>query len=126
MILKERLIAEGHVFKSETDTEVIAHMIECCYKGDLAAAVRTTAKELEGSFGLVVIAQEQPDTLVAARRHSPLVIGLGEGENFLASDVAAFLKYTRRVIYVDDNNVAVVTRDKVTITDLDGKSVDNG
>ncbi len=126
MSLKERLIEEGHVFASETDTEVIAHLIERCYKGDLAAAVRATAKELEGSFGLVVIAQNEPDTVVAARRHSPLVIGLGEGENFLASDVAAFLDYTRRVIYVDDDNVAVITRDKVTITDLDGAPIDKG
>lgn len=124
MELKARLIAEGHEFKSETDTEVAAHLVESYYKGDLADAVRKAAKELEGSFALVVIAREEPDRIIAARRHSPLVIGLGEGENFLASDVAAFLKHTRRVIYADDDTVAVVTRGGVTVTDLDGKLVD--
>lgn len=121
--LKQRLISDGHTFTSETDTEVAAHLIESCYKGDLAEAVRRSALQLEGSFALVVVARDEPDRIVAARRHSPLVIGLGEGENFLASDVAAFLKHTRDVIYADDDNVAVITRDGVTLTDLHGAAV---
>jgi glucosamine--fructose-6-phosphate aminotransferase (isomerizing) len=118
--LKQRLISEGHTFTSETDTEVAAHLIESYYNGDLAKAVRSAALELEGSFALVVVARDEPDRIVAARRHSPLVIGLGEGENFLASDVAAFLKHTRDVIYADDDNIAVITRDGVALTDLHG------
>jgi len=86
--------------------------------------VRKAAAELEGSFALVVVGVDEPDKIIAARRHSPLVIGLGEGENLLASDVSAILKHTRRVIYVDDNNVATITRDGITITDLDGKPVE--
>ena len=124
MELKERLIREGHVFKSETDTEVAAHLVESHYKGDLAKAVCATAKEMQGSFALVVIARKEPDRIVAARRHSPLAIGLGEGENYLASDVAAFLKHTRRAIFADDDNVATITRDSVVLTDLDGNIVD--
>lgn len=123
--LKNRLISEGHVFKSETDTEVAAHLLEVHYSGDLAEAVRKAATELEGSFALVVVAVDEPDKIVAARRHSPLVIGLGEGENLLASDVSAILKHTRRVIYVEDDNVATITREGVTITDLCGNPVAN-
>lgn len=124
MEIKERLLAEGHVFKSETDTEVAAHLVESHYKGDLAAAVRAAGKDMEGSFALVIIAQDEPDKIIAARRHSPLAIGLGEGENYLASDVAAFLKHTRKVIFADDDNVATITREGVEITDLNGSVLD--
>ena len=123
MELKSLLTGEGHTFRSETDTEVAAHLIERYYEGDLADAVRRAANELEGSFALVVVARDEPDRIVAARRHSPLVIGLGEGECFLASDVSAFLKRTRRVIYVDDDNVAVVTRQGTRILDMEGNAV---
>lgn len=124
MDLKERLVKDGHKFKSETDTEVAAHLVESHYKGDLAKAVCAAAKEMEGSFALVVLAREEPDRIIAARRHSPLAIGLGKGENFLASDVAAFLKHTRQVIFADDDNVATITRGGVVITDLDGNVLD--
>lgn len=123
MDLKDRLLGEGHIFKSETDTEVAAHLVESYYKGDLAEAVRAAAREMEGSFALVVIAQDEPDKIVATRRHNPLVIGLGEGENFLASDVSAFLKHTRQVIFADDDNVAVITRQGVALSDLKGNSI---
>jgi glutamine---fructose-6-phosphate transaminase (isomerizing) len=124
MALKEELTAAGHEFKSETDTEVVAHLVERYYDGNLAKAVRRAARDIEGSFAVVLLAQDEPGVIVAARRHSPLVIGVGEGENFLASDVAAFLKHTRNVIYADDDTVAVVTRDSVKITDLDGAAID--
>ena len=123
MPLKSRLISEGHKFLSETDTEVAAHLIEDYYSGDLAAAVCRAAAELEGSFALVVVAVDKPDEIVAARRHSPLVIGLGKGESFLASDVSAFLKHTRHVVYVDDDNVATITRHGVSVCDLQGNPV---
>jgi len=123
MDLKARLIAEGHRFASETDTEVAAHLIEHHYQGDLAEAVRKAAREIEGSFALVVLARDEPDRIVAARRHSPLVIGVGEGENFLASDVSAFLKHARRVIYADDDTIAVVTRDSALLMDLDANPI---
>ena len=121
--LKKRLIEQGHKFTSETDTEVAAHLIEDYYSGDLAEAVCRAASELEGSFALVVIAIDKPDEIVAARRHSPLVIGLGKGESFLASDVSAFLKHTRHVIYVDDDNVATISREGVSVCDLNGNPV---
>ncbi|MFQ3549855.1 MAG: glutamine--fructose-6-phosphate transaminase (isomerizing) [Armatimonadota bacterium] len=122
--LKEKLLKEGYIFKSETDTEVAAHLIASYYKGDIAEAVRIACKEIEGSFALVVMATAEPDVIVSARRHSPLVVGIGENENYLASDVGAFLKYTRDFIYVDDDNIAIITADCVKIIDLDGNIVD--
>lgn len=122
--LKEKLIAEGHIFGSETDTEVTAHLIESYYKGDILEAVRLCCKDLEGSFALVVIAEDQPDVIIAARRHSPLVLGLGEGENLLASDVSAFLTHTRKVVYVDDDNIAAIYKDSINIIDLNGNKID--
>lgn len=123
MSLKEQLSAEGHTFSSETDTEVIAHLVEKRYQGDLAEAVRLAVRELEGSFAILVMGRDDPGTMVAARRHSPLVIGLGEGENFVASDLAAFLKHTRTVVYADDDTLAVITRGGVELRDLDGMPV---
>lgn len=124
MELKTCLLEAGHVFRSETDTEVAAHLIESYYDGDLTEAVRKAATDIEGSFALVVVARDEPGKIVSARRHSPLVVGLGEGENFLASDVSAFLKHTRSVIYVDDDNICVISREGVQVMDLQGAPVD--
>ncbi|MDO8683811.1 MAG: glutamine--fructose-6-phosphate transaminase (isomerizing) [Armatimonadota bacterium] len=124
LALKEELVAAGHEFTSETDTEVVAHLVEESYKGDLVAAVRSAIKRLEGSYALAVMAQDDPERIVAARRHSPLVVGVGEGENFLASDVPAFLQYTKRVHFVEDNMIAVLERGEVKFSSLDGKPIE--
>ncbi|MCG0239975.1 MAG: glutamine--fructose-6-phosphate transaminase (isomerizing) [Firmicutes bacterium] len=121
--LKEQLIASGHTFRSETDTEVIPHLLETYYQGDLVEAVRKVAGQLQGAYALAVICQDEPDKIVAVRKASPLIIGLGEGENFLASDIPALLKYTRRVLVVEDGELAVLTRQGVTLQTLDGRPV---
>jgi glucosamine--fructose-6-phosphate aminotransferase (isomerizing) len=121
--LKKELISQGHKFKTDTDSEVLAHLIEELYEGDIEQAVRLALTQVRGTYGLVVMCHDEPDKLVAARLGSPLVIGLGEGENFIASDLAAMIDYTRNVIFLDDGEIAVVTRDKVTNTRLDKKAV---
>jgi glucosamine--fructose-6-phosphate aminotransferase (isomerizing) len=100
--LKDEMIKEGHVFKSQTDTEVAAHLVGKYYKGNLEEAVRNALKDVTGAYALGVICADEPDKLVAARCGSPLIIGIGDGENFIGSDVPAILKYTRKVIYLDD------------------------
>jgi glutamine---fructose-6-phosphate transaminase (isomerizing) len=119
--LKKQLIGEGHKFKSQTDTEVISHLVEKYYNGCLREAVLKTIKDLKGSFAMGVISKNKPDKIVAARKESPLIVGIGEGENFIASDVPAILKYTKKVIYLEDGEVAVLTKDNVTVFDSDGK-----
>src|SRR5579859_536912 len=124
--LREDLKRSGHEFSSETDTEVVAHLIEeKASSGTIpfADAVRLAAAELVGSYALAVISQDTPDTVYVARRHSPLVIGLGDGENFLASDIAAVIKFTRRVILLEDGDFAVITRSGVEVTDSTGSAV---
>ncbi|MEJ2579904.1 MAG: glutamine--fructose-6-phosphate transaminase (isomerizing) [Kineosporiaceae bacterium] len=120
--LKRELQAEGVVFTSETDTEAAAHLLAAAYRrtGDLAEAMRIVARRLEGAFTLLAVHAEVPDTVVAARRNSPLVIGLGEGENFLGSDVAAFIGHTREAIELGQDQVVVITPDSVQITGFDG------
>jgi glucosamine--fructose-6-phosphate aminotransferase (isomerizing) len=107
--LKETLVADGHVFKSETDAEVLVHLIERDYEGDLTAAVQSAYRELEGHFAFVVIHHDHPSLLVGARRQCPLVVGVGEGEMFLASSIAAFLSETRRVQFIEDGEVVSIT-----------------
>ena len=121
--LKASLKKKGHKFLSETDTEVVAHLIEDCYKGDLLTAVKKAIKQLHGAFALGVISQDDPDTLIAARIGSPLIIGLGQGENFIASDVPAILDYTKKVIYLKDGELAVLTAKKVDVYTFGGKKV---
>jgi glutamine---fructose-6-phosphate transaminase (isomerizing) len=102
MKLKEFLQAKGFVFVSETDTEVIAHLVEYHYKGDMVQAVMESINELEGSYALGVICKDFPDTFIAARKDSPLIVGLGKGENFIASDIPAILEYTRDIYILED------------------------
>ncbi len=122
--LRDNLIAEGYQFVSETDTEVIAHLLRKYYDGDLAAAVQRTTKDLEGAFAIAVVAGDQPDMLVAARRFSPLVIGIGDGENFVASDMGAIRQFTDRVYVIDDDEMAVVRRDGIDLMDFDGNPIE--
>ena len=107
--LKDSLLADGHVFSSETDAEVVAHLVERHYEGDLVAAVRAVYRELEGHFAFVVLHRDHPGLLVGARLQCPLVVGLGDGETFLASSIAAFLRETRRVKLIEDGEVVAVT-----------------
>jgi glucosamine--fructose-6-phosphate aminotransferase (isomerizing) len=119
--LKAQLIKEGHKFRSQTDTEVIVHLIEKFYKEiPLEEATRKALRLLRGSFAIAVISKREPDKLIGARLGSPLIVGLGKGENFLASDVPAILDSTKEVIFLEDNEVAVLTKEKAVITDLGG------
>ena len=123
-VLKEQLQREGVVFKSETDTEILAHLIGKYYSGsDLALAVSRALAEVEGAFGIAVIARDNPDVLVGARRGSPLIVGIGDGEYFLASDACALVRYTKRVIYLKDNTMAVLSRNDYQTTTLDNKKI---
>jgi len=117
--LREQLTAEGYEFKSQTDTEVMAHLVQKYYAGDLRAAVCRAVADLEGAFAFGIICADSPDELVAVRRFSPLVVGIGEGENYIASDMGAIRKETDRVYVIDDNEVALLTRDGIELTDLD-------
>jgi glucosamine--fructose-6-phosphate aminotransferase (isomerizing) len=122
--LRDGLEARGHTLTSETDTEAIAHRIEEGYQGDLADAVRGTLRKLEGAYALAVMHRDEKDRLVGARKDVPLVVGIGEGENFLASDVAAILAHTDRVVFLHDGDVADLNPEGVTITDVDGRPVE--
>jgi glucosamine--fructose-6-phosphate aminotransferase (isomerizing) len=117
--LKEALVSEGHSFSSETDAEVIVHLIERNYSGDLAEAVRAAYRELEGHFAFVVIHHDHPNLLVGARLQCPLVVGVGEGEMFLASSIAAFLRETRRVQLIEDGEVVVLRPEGATFVDVE-------
>ncbi len=119
--LKQHLIKEGHQFTTQTDTEVIAHLVEKFYKvsGSLEEAVRMTVSQLEGTYGLVIISKKEPDKLIGVRNGSPLIIGVASDENFLASDVSAILKHTQKVIYLDDHEMVTVRRDGFATKTID-------
>jgi glutamine---fructose-6-phosphate transaminase (isomerizing) len=123
--LRDELASNGHILRSETDTETVAHLIESYLEGDLATAVRKAVDRLEGSYALAVVLQDDPSTVVAVRKDSPLIIGLGEGENIVASDIPAVLEHTRNVMVLHDDEIAVVTADSVTVYDAEGAAVDD-
>lgn len=116
--LKTKLIKKGHRFYSDTDTEVLSHLIEENYNGSLEESIRKSLSLVEGTYGIVVLSSKEPDKIVAARRGSPLLLGLGKGENIVASDVSAVVNRTRQVIYLDDNEIAVLTPNDFKITSL--------
>ncbi len=122
--LREELAAGGHTLASETDTEVVAHLIEGFYEGDLAEAVRRTMGRLEGAYAFVVMHRDEPDRLVGVRLNAPLIVGLAEGEGFLASDPSALVAYTKNVIFLSDGDVADVRPGSATITDRGGAILD--
>ena len=118
--LRRELLAEGHEFSSETDAEIVAHLIERHYDGDLTAAVRAAFAELRGHYAFVAMHVDHPELLVGARKECPLVIGLGEGETFLASAIPAFLRETRSVMQIENGEIVTITPDGVDITAADG------
>ncbi len=122
--LKEELIKKGHKFKSQTDTEVIAHLIEENYSGCMKDAIIKSLRKIEGSYALGVISSKKPDELFAARNESPLIIGIGKNENFIASDVPAILEYTNKILYLDNKEVAVLTKDSVKVFDIESNLIE--
>lgn len=123
IVLKEWLQEKGHIFNSETDTEVLPHLIEDFYQGDLAAAVREAIKKVDGAYAMVVVSEDHPDQIVAARKSSPLIIGLGQEENYVASDIPAILPYTRETYILEDGEMAIVKADSVQVTDFAGNAI---
>jgi len=119
--LKKELTDEGYVFRSQTDTEVVVHMIDKYLKntGDILAAVNMAVSRLRGAYALGIISKAEPDKIIAVRKESPLIVGIGEGENFFASDIPAILEYTRQIYYVDNDETAVITEDDIVFYDKD-------
>jgi glucosamine--fructose-6-phosphate aminotransferase (isomerizing) len=117
--IRKALQQRGHTFKSETDTEVLAHLVGEFYQGNLEDAVASALREVDGAYGLAFISADEPGVLVAARKGSPLLVGVGEGEWFVASDASPLLQYTRSVIYLDDGELAVLTREGYRIRTLE-------
>lgn len=123
LVLREELMEKGYEFISETDTEVIPCLIDYYYDGDLVEAVKKAVSRLEGAYALGIIHKDHPDMLIAVRKDSPLVVGVGEGENFIASDIPAILNHTRKVYLIENNEMAVLTKDSVEIMKTDGTVV---
>jgi len=123
--LRKEMILEGHDFVSETDTEAVAHLVEKFYQDcSLETAVREALKHLKGSFALAVISADEPDKIIACKKDSPLVVGVGSGENYLASDIPAILGKTNQVYIIEDNEFVILTKDSVSITDFNGQLVE--
>lgn len=121
--LKKRLMEKGYEFVSETDTEVVAHLFEYYYKGDLLEAMTKVIHRVEGSYALGVLSADYPDRFIAVRKASPMIVGLGENENFIASDVTAILKYTRNIYYLEDNEIVVLEKDSVKVYNEDKEEI---
>ncbi|HBT49613.1 MAG: Glutamine--fructose-6-phosphate aminotransferase [Caldanaerobacter subterraneus] len=121
--LKKWLIEEGYNFISETDTEVVANLLEYYYNGDIVEALRKVLDRIEGSYALGVLCKDNPDMIVAARKEAPLIVGIGNGENFIASDIPAILKYTRNVYFLDDHEIAIIKKDSVEFIDVFGRKI---
>ena len=124
MPLKEELIEKGYHFKSETDTEVVAHLLADMYDGDFVGTVRRMLARVDGAYALEIICADEPDKIICTKKENPLVIGLGKGENFVASDIPAIINYTRDTYILNDGELAIVTRDTVSVFDRDGNPVD--
>ena len=124
MPLKEELIEKGYHFKSETDTEVVAHLLEDMYDGDFVSTVRRMLDRVDGAYALEIICADEPDKIICTKKENPLVIGLGKGENFVASDIPAIINYTRDTYILSDGELAIVTRDNVAVFDRKGNTID--
>ena len=122
--LKEELIKEGYNFNSQTDSEVVAHLFSKYYSGDMLETMMKVREKIRGSYALGIIDSENPDKLVCTRKESPLIIGLGDGKNFIASDVPAILKYTREVIFLENNEMAIIEKDRVSVYNSQGKKLE--
>lgn len=121
--IKNELLAKGIVFKSETDTEVVAHLLEFYFEGDVLEAIRKTILRLTGSYALGILCKSEPNTLYAVKNFSPLIAGVGEGENFIASDITALIPHTKDVVYLEDGEIALITKESIKIFDLSGKAI---
>jgi len=122
--IREKLLAKGHHLKSETDTEMMVHLIEDFYQGSLEEAVRQAVSVARGAYAIVAITEHEPDKIVAVRRTSPMILGLGDNEYFVASDIPAVLPYTKKTMIVNDGEMAVLTRQGIVVTDLEGQVVE--
>lgn len=123
LMLKEKLIAKGQKFSSDTDTEIVAHLFADFYEGDMEEAVKKVLKTIEGSYSLVFMCAAEPDKLICTKKDNPLIIGLGEGENFIASDIPAIIAKTRRTYIMSDGEIATVTKDGVWVQDINGTPI---
>ncbi|MBB6695359.1 glutamine--fructose-6-phosphate transaminase (isomerizing) [Cohnella xylanilytica] len=123
MELRDELAAQGARFVSETDTEVVSHLIASLYEGDIVQAVQRATKRMRGAYALAVLSELEPDKLIAVRLHSPLIIGIGEGEHFIGSDIPAILEHTRDVYILDDGEMAVLTREEATLMTIEGNLI---
>ncbi|MGI6585154.1 MAG: glutamine--fructose-6-phosphate transaminase (isomerizing) [Lutisporaceae bacterium] len=124
MSIKNMLIEKGYVFRSETDTEVLAHYVDYFYEGDLTEAVRKVIEKIRGSYAFVVISRREPDKIICVRKGNSLIVGIGNGENFIASDIPAILNHTRRVYLINENEIAIVEKDRISFFDGSGKKVE--